>query len=131
MVVDTSAILAILEGEPEAELFARLIEAADVRLLSAVSLLEAGIVLESRKGPRGADALNALVRESALEIVSFDEVQAELARHAYQCYGRGHHPADLNFGDCASYALAKWKGESLLFKGNDFSQTDLNAASPS
>jgi ribonuclease VapC len=125
MVVDTSAIVAILQMEPEAEAFARRIEAAPVRLVSAVSVVEAGILIEARKGEEGALALDAFLREADLQIVPFDAEQAALARLAWRRFGRGRHPAELNFGDCATYALAQSAAEPLLFKGTDFTLTDV------
>ncbi len=125
MVVDTSVVLAILQEEPESTRFAELIEGAEVCLISAVSVLEAGVLAESRKGPEGSSALDELVREARFRVVSFDADQASLARLAWRRFGKGPHPAGLNFGDCAVYALAKSSGETLLFKGDDFMQTDI------
>jgi ribonuclease VapC len=126
MVIDTSALLAILQGEPEASLFVRLIDEAQTRLVSAVAVLEAGIVTAVRKGPDGARALDALLHTADVDVVAFDHEQAMLARDAHSSFGRGRHPAALNFGDCASYALARATGEPLLFKGDDFAQTDID-----
>jgi ribonuclease VapC len=128
MVIDTSALLAILHLEPEAESFAKLIDAAEVRRISSVSVLEAGIVAEARKGTPGAEELDALLRQGGFVIEAFDAEQAEVAREAYRRFGKGRHEAALNLGDCASYALAKVTGEPLLFKGTDFSRTDVVAA---
>lgn len=127
MVIDSSAILAILLREPEAAAFAQAIELASVRLISAATLLEAAMVLESRKGAEGARALDLLVYRSGAEIVAFDAAQAEVARKAWRQFGKGRHPAALNFGDCFAYALAQVTGQPLLHKGNDFALTDLAA----
>jgi ribonuclease VapC len=127
MVIDASAILAILLGEPEGEAFARAIADHPKRLVSALSALEAGIVIHSRKGPWGGRELDLLIHSASLTIVSLDAEQVNLARAAYEKFGKGHHPAGLNLGDCGSYALARSSGEPLLFKGADFSKTDLPA----
>ncbi len=127
MVVDTSALLAILLDEPEAAAFARALASDSKRLTSAVSVLEAGIVIQSRKGPAGARELDLLLHAAGLVVVSFDAEQATLARAAYEKLGKGRHPAALNMGDCCTYALARSTGEPLLFKGNDFPETDLTA----
>jgi ribonuclease VapC len=125
MVLDTSALLAILLAEPEAELFARAIAGDPRRLLSTVSAFEAAIVMRSRKGPEGVRELDLLLHSAAVSIVSFDEEQVKIARKAYEEYGKGRHPAALNLGDCASYSLARISGERLLCKGADFPQTDV------
>jgi ribonuclease VapC len=127
MVIDTSALLAILLAEPEAEDFSRAIAADPKRLLSALSALEAAVVIHTRKGPSGIRELDLLLHSAGVTIVSLDADQAYLARTAYERYGKGHHSAALNLGDCCSYALALSSGEPLLFKGNDFAQTDLSA----
>jgi ribonuclease VapC len=129
MVIDTSAIIAILQLESEAVHFSKLIEADDTCLMSAVSYFEAGILASTRRGSHGARELDGLVREANISITPFDEDQAILAREAYARYGKGIHPAGLNFADCASYALAKGTGEALLFKGSDFQKTDVTPAS--
>ncbi len=125
MVIDTSALIAILQEEAEAESFARLIQGDGVRLLSTVSALEAAIVMECRKGPAGGRELDLLIHRSGTEIVPFNAEQFALARAAYRRFGKGIHPAGLNFGDCCSYALAKISGEPLLAKGEDFRRTDV------
>jgi ribonuclease VapC len=130
MVIDTSAILAILLDEPDAESFESAIEADPLRLLSAGSFFEAAIVVESRFGPPGGRELDLMVHKAGLEIVAFDAGQVELARHAFRTYGKGRHQAGLNFGDCFAYALSKASGELLLFKGNDFIRTDIRPALP-
>lgn len=128
MVVDTSAIIAMLHEEPEASAFITRLERDTVRLISSVSVLEAGILAQSRKGDDGAAALDAFIREAEFEICSFDAEQAVLARRAFRTFGKGRHAASLNFGDCAVYALAMASGEPLLFKGSDFSKTDVESA---
>lgn len=127
MVVDTSAVMGILQEEPEARRLAEAIEVADIRLISAVSMLEAGILVESRKGQAGARELDAFIAAAALEVVPFDIEQAAVARDAFARYGKGRHAARLNFGDCAVYALAATRAVPLLFKGADFAATDLEA----
>jgi ribonuclease VapC len=125
MVIDTSAIVAILLGEPEAAEFAAAIDHDPSRLLSAASLLEASIVIETRKGDEGARDLDLLIYRAGIQIVAVDAEQAEVARLAWRRYGKGRHPASLNYGDCFAYALAKTSGARLLFKGDDFGRTDL------
>jgi ribonuclease VapC len=124
MVIDTSALLAILLGEAEAEEFSRAIGNDPKHLVSAFSALEAAVVLHARKGPAAVLELDLLLHTTSATIVSFDAEQALLARRAYETYGKGHHSAALNLGDCCSYALSRSSGEPLLFKGNDFSKTD-------
>lgn len=125
MVIDTSALMAILLDEPEAGSFRLAIEADVTRFLSAASLLEASILIESRRGELGGQLLDLAIQRARLEIVPFDTEQVAVARHAYRTYGKGRHPAALNFGDCIVYALARLTGEPLLFKGEDFARTDL------
>jgi ribonuclease VapC len=125
MTIDTSAILAILLDAPERVEFVSLIEEALRRVISAVSVLEAGMVLETRKGPDAEVDLDIFLRRSQIEVVPFDREQADEARRAFRRFGKGRHPAGLNFGDCASYALARWSGEPMLFKGRDFTATDV------
>ncbi|NET60050.1 MAG: type II toxin-antitoxin system VapC family toxin [Symploca sp. SIO2E6] len=127
MVIDTSAVAAILFDEPERADFINKIEVAKVRLIGAPTLLECKIVMETRKGVLGRSELELFVSEAELTVVPFDETQVNLAIFAWQQYGKGRHPAGLNFGDCFAYALAKATGESLLFKGSDFSQTDIES----
>jgi len=128
MVIDTSALIAILFGEPEALSFTRAVADESRKLISAFNDLETGIVVEARKGEAGGRELDLLLHRAQIEIVAMTADQAELARTAWRKYGRGNHPAGLNIGDCCAYALAKYSGESLLFKGNDFSQTDIRPA---
>jgi ribonuclease VapC len=129
MVIDTSALLAILLGEPEADEFSQAISRDSKRLVSSMSALEAAVVLYARKGRGGVLELDLLLHSAGAVVVSLDADQALLARTAYETYGKGHHPAALNLGDCCSYALARSSGEPLLFKGNDFSRTDVAIAS--
>ena len=129
MIIDSSALIAILADEPEAEACARAIKAAVHRRVSAVNFVEAAIVIDSRGDPVASRRLDDLLRETAISIEPFDEAQAVLARQAYRDFGkRSGHPARLNFGDCFGYALALHKGEPLLFKGNDFTHTDITSA---
>lgn len=128
MIVDTSALIAILLDEPDAEMLSAAIATATPRIISAVSALEASIVIESKKGEVGLALLDELLNLAQFEIVAFDDAQQRIARIAYRRYGKGHHPAGLNFGDCCVYALAKARNEALLFKGNDFNQTDITPA---
>ncbi len=128
MVIDTSALLAILFGEPEQRSFAEKIEADSVRLMSAGSYLEAAIIVDDRLGPEGGRDLRLFMVEGGIEVVPVTIEQVELAREAYRQYGRGNHPAGLNFGDCFAYALARSSEQPLLFKGRDFAKTDLRAA---
>lgn len=128
MVIDTSALVAILFDERGAELLEAAIDDDPVRLLSAGSLLEASIVVESRYGPAGGRELDLLLHAARIEVVAVDSEQAETARRAWREYGKGRHPAALNYGDCFSYALAKTSGEPLLFRGDDFRRTDLRPA---
>jgi ribonuclease VapC len=131
MVIDTSAIAAILFDEPEAPLYERAIVADPVRLMSAGTLLETALVVERRLGEAGGRELDLLVHRASLEIVSFTADQAEMARRAWRTFGKGRHPAGLNLGDCFAYALSRTSGEPLLFKGVDFSRTDVEAVLPS
>jgi ribonuclease VapC len=125
MVLDTSAILAILQDEPERRKFNEAIETAETRSLSTASFVECSMILESRYGADGVRDLDLFIAKAQVSLVAVDEEQADLARRAFRKYGKGRHPAGLNFGDCFSYALARSLGEPLLFKGNDFSQTDI------
>ncbi len=127
MVIDTSAIVAVLLNEATAARIAQLIETSSPRLLSAANLLETSIVIESRKGEPGGRELDLLLYRATIEIVAVDQDQAEIARAAWRRFGRGRHPAGLNFGDCFAYALAKTRRLPLLYQGNDFSQTDIES----
>lgn len=128
MVLDTSALLAILLDEPERRRFNELIESHPVRLVSAASVLEAAIVVETRSGEAAGRELDLFLHRAKVEITAVDGDQVEIARAAWRQFGKGRHPAGLNFGDCFAYALAKASGETLLFKGSDFAQTDVAAA---
>jgi ribonuclease VapC len=125
MVLDTSALLAVLFREPEAEPIARAIASDPRRLASAFTVLETGIVVEARKGEVGGRELDLLLHQIGLECVPLTESHAEVARDAWRKFGRGRHPANLNIGDCCAYALARVSGESLLFRGDDFAKTDV------
>src|SRR5450755_1024740 len=125
MVIDTSALAAIFFAESERQKFLAAITTAGSRLVSAASVLETGIVLEARQGEASGREFDLFVVRASLQIVPVDAEQADLARSAWRRYGKGRHPAGLNFGDCFSYALAKFSGEPLLAKGTDFASTDL------
>ncbi len=125
MVIDTSALVAILLDEPPAARIAQAIEAGSPRLVSAANLLEASIVIESRKGEAGGRELDLLLYRTGIEIVPVDHDQAEIARTAWRRFGKGRHPAGLNYGDCFAYALAKSRGAALLFDGGNFAATDI------
>jgi ribonuclease VapC len=118
--------LAVLQDEPERRKFNEAIEAAETRSLSTASFVECSMIVESRYGSDGVRDLDLFIAKAQVSLVPVDEEQANLARHAFRKYGKGRHPAGLNFGDCFSYALAQALGEPLLFKGNDFSQTDVD-----
>lgn len=127
MVIDTSAIVAILLDEPEREDFINKIEFATTRLISAPTVLESEIVIQTRKGSLGRAELELFIYEGELTIIPFDKAQVQFALLAWEKYGKGRHSAALNFGDCFSYALAKATDEPLLFKGLDFAQTDIKS----
>ncbi|MBE9167230.1 type II toxin-antitoxin system VapC family toxin [Pleurocapsales cyanobacterium LEGE 06147] len=127
MVIDTSAILAILNLESEAEVFTNAIANDPLRLLSAGTALEISIIVKARKEEVGIRELDFFIYKAAINTLNFDENQLKMARYAFFKYGKGRHPASLNFGDCFAYALCKTSGQPLLFKGNDFSQTDIIA----
>jgi len=126
VIVDTSALIAILRDEPEAPACARAIEAASRRRISAANFVEAAIVIDGSRDPVASRRFDDLLREAQAEIEPVTEAQARIAREAYRDFGRGSgHPARLNFGDCFAYALARTTGEPLLFKGDDFTHTDV------
>jgi ribonuclease VapC len=127
MVLDTSAIIAILTGEPVADRLVGAIEADRTRLVSSATVVEASLVLLGRYGEAGDVQLDRLLRTIGAEVVPVGEEQVMLARDAALRFGRGRHPAALNFGDCFSYALAVARGESLLFVGDDFAMTDVGS----
>jgi ribonuclease VapC len=129
MVIDTSALVAILDNDADARRYADAIAAAPVRLVSAATLLEASIVLVARHGEEALADLDQLLRDAEAEVVPVTEEHARLARQGFLQFGKGRHPARLNYGDCFAYALAKASSEPLLFKGNDFVHTDVEPAS--
>lgn len=126
MVIDTSAIVAIAFGEPEARHFNERIADDPVRLISAATVLEAAMVIESRFGEAGGADLDLWLYKAGVDVVAVTAEHADQARRAWRRFGKGRHPAGLNYGDCFSYALARLSGEPLLFKGDDFSQTDVS-----
>ena len=128
MVIDTSAIIAILTGEPERQVFNDAVENAGSRVMSAASFVEASIVIQSSRGYDGLRDFDLFVASAGIEILPVDLEQARVAREAFRRYGKGRHPAALNYGDCFSYALAKTTGFPLLFKGDDFAGTDIEPA---
>jgi ribonuclease VapC len=128
MVVDSSALLAIMFLEPEAQRFTQLIQASRAPLLSAANFLEASILIESRRRMAKRDLFDTFVAESGIRLQPVTRAQAVIARDAYRRFGKGNHPAGLNFGDCFAYALAKERNLPLLFKGEDFARTDLDPA---
>ena len=128
MVIDTSALVAILTDEPDAEQLESAIDGDTTRLMSVASVLETAMVLESRFGESGTRELDLLIQRLPIEIRPVDQDQLEWARFAFHTYGKGRHKAGLNFGDCFAYALAKITGEPLLFKGEDFKKTDIVSA---
>ncbi len=128
MVVDSSALVAVLRDEPERPELLRLLASADDPLISAATLLECSIAMHNRAGAPGIARLDGLLRTAGIRCVAVDEAQALAARDAWLRYGKGRSPARLNYGDCFSYALAKTQDRPLLFKGNDFGQTDVRVA---
>jgi ribonuclease VapC len=125
MVLDSSAVIAILVGEPERRRFLEAIEAADSVRMSVASLVETSIVIESRFGAQGLHDLNRFLSRAGVEFVPVDVEQGQMACSAFSRFGKGRHRAGLNYGDCFAYAAAKAMGEPLLCKGEDFSETDL------
>lgn len=125
MVVDTSALLAVLQDEPERRSFNEAIEAADSAALSVASFVETSIVIEARHGADGLRALDRFIERAGIVVAAVDLEQGKVARDAFSRFGKGRHAAALNFGDCFSYALARVLGEPLLFKGEDFARTDV------
>jgi ribonuclease VapC len=125
MVVDTSALAAIFFNEPERDSFRAAILAATTRLISAATVLETGLVIEARRGEGAGREFDLFAVRANFHVVAVDAEQAELARSAWRRYGKGRHPAALNFGDCFVYALAKVSGEPILAKGTDFVRTDV------
>ncbi len=125
VVIDTSALLAILLGEPERGKFLQLLSESETRLLSAANALETAIVVESRRGEAAGRELDLFLHRTKIEIVAVDAEQFSIARFAWRKFGKGRHPAALNFGDCFAYALTKTSSEPVLAKGEDFRRTDL------
>ena len=128
MVIDSSPIVSIIFGEPDASAYTSAILNDVTRLMSAATLVKISMVVMRLRAPDPIAALDALLARLQVVIVPFDREQALLARDAFRRFGKGRHQAGLNYGDCLSYALSKQSGEALLFKGNDFSQTDITAA---
>jgi ribonuclease VapC len=130
MVIDTSAIVAVLFDEPDHRLYDEAIERVDIRLVSAVRRVELSFVIEGRKGDAGRERLERFFRLTGTDIVAVTPQQAEIAIEAFRRFGKGRHPASLNIGDCFSYALATASNDVLLFKGDDFARTDVRSALP-
>lgn len=130
MVIDTSAIIAILTGEGGSDLLVQALDESDSLQISAASVLETAIVIESRTGAGARKLFDRWLEESSIDVIPVNRAQVEAAREGYRKFGKGHHPAALNFGDCFSYGLAKTLEEPLLFCGNDFSRTDIRSALP-
>lgn len=128
MLIDTSATMAILRDEPERPEFIRLLEAAPVRHMSTATFVETSVVIPGRRGAEGLQDLDDFLQRYRIELIPLDRAQALIAREAFRRFGKGRHPAALNFGDCFSYALARHLGEPLLCKGADFPQTDIPLA---
>ena|SRR5436305_11066956 len=130
MVIDSSALFAILNDEPERHAFNEAIQAAQSRVMSAATLVEVSIIVETRFGAQGLYDLDLFVEKAGIEVLAVDREQAYAARKAFSRFGKGRHAAGLNYGDCFSYALATVRGEPLLYKGVDFRQTDVTALEP-
>ena len=128
MVLDTSALLAMLLNEPDADDFRGALEDDEIRMVSAATLLETAMVIETRKGEAAGRELDLLVHKADVAVVPVDAEQIAEARRAYRRFGKGRHPAALNFGDLFAYALARTSGEALLYKGGDFEKTDVRRA---
>ena len=128
MIIDTSVLVAILFAEVDATHYERAIAAAWPRRMSVVALLEAAMVVESRGGVAAGHDLDLLVQKAEIELMPVTREQVDVARQTWRRFGKGHHQAALNFGDCFAYALAHTTGEPLLFKGEDFTHTDIEAA---
>jgi ribonuclease VapC len=128
MVLDSSALIAILQGESEGKAFLDGIEAASIRLLSTATLVETSMIVLARQREAGLAILEALLADMKVHAVPFASEHAALAIDAFRRYGKGRHPAGLNLGDCFSYALAKATDQPLLFKGEDFARTDIKRA---
>ena len=131
MILDSSAIIAVLTREPDAQTFADAIDVAEICNVSAATYLEAAIVIDAKREPFASRKFDDFFSKASVAIVPVDAAQARIAREAYRDFGRGSgHPARLNFGDCFAYALAKAADEPLLYKGKDFSHTDVKSALP-
>jgi ribonuclease VapC len=128
MIVDTSALVAVLYGEPEARDFIERIRAADVCRISVANHVELSMVVESQLGPNGTRQADAFLRRAGVVVEPVTLEQGDLARQAFLDFGKGRHRAGLNFGDCFAYALARATGDALLFKGDDFALTDIRRA---
>ena len=128
MIIDTSALVALLDQESEAERIAHAVALSSERILSAANLVEIGIVMQARRGDDGARDLDLLLAKLKVDIAAVTANHADIARKAFRRYGRGRHAANLNFGDCFAYALAKEKSAPLLFKGDDFGRIDVMVA---
>ena len=131
MIVDSSALLAVLNREPDSERLETAIQAAATCRMSVANILETSIVVESRGGAEAGRELDAFLEHTAIEPVPVTVTHLEAARRAWRRFGKGQHPAGLNFGDCFAYALARTTGEPLLYKGDNFARTDIPAAAPS
>lgn len=130
LVVDTSAAVAVIVSEPGSDHLLGLMESAIARLMSAASLVELGIVIEARLGPTGADVVSRFLRDAEIEIVEVDRESADRALSAWRRYGKGRHPASLNYGDCFVYALAERSGVPVLCAGVDFAATGIAVLRP-
>ncbi len=130
MVIDSSALIAIVFEEPDCDAFVDAILGSETRLLSAVTALEAGMVAEARYGPARGLELDLFLQSAEIDLIPFDRGQSDAARRAWRRFGKGNHPAALNFGDCCVYALAKISGEPILCKGSDFGRTDIPTVTP-
>jgi ribonuclease VapC len=128
MIVDSSAIIAILRNEPDAVALAAALQRAPVRRVSVVTWVESAVVADGNRNPVLSRKFDDLMHSVRMRIETVTPRQAEIARHAYRDFGKGRHKAGLNFGDCFAYALAKEMDEPLLFKGNDFAHTDVEVA---
>ncbi len=129
MIIDTSAIIAILQSEPEQETFIRAIESTNTRIMSVVSFVESSMVTFARRGNEGIRAFDLFLAKAQINVHPVSAEQGVIARNAFRKFGKGRHPAQLNLGDCFSYALALSLGESLLYKGSDFAKTDVTGFS--
>jgi len=128
LILDTSAVVAILCGEPDTERYVAAIEDADRLAIGAPTLVECAIVAQAKLGEHGPADLDHFLRRLHVDVVPFGEDEASVARYAFHAFGKGRHPAGLNFGDCLSYAIAGTSNDTLLFKGEDFSKTPIRAA---